>query len=444
MLHLSVSNTSATAAETAPRCGDAPARLRARALEAEKAGPGLAEWDRAINVAISVRARAILLGAGGLSAGDAEDVARRAKEATALVLADEARGPRIAAAAGDTLGGARGWGTAKPIHMGTVQAVRVVDAYSTSMVLVSLADWLEVSVSRDPGYARRLLADLAPIADHWLGARSFSAPGGGLSFEKIAVADPAIRHYRVFNTDALFARALLVIGDAAGRLGDGARAARYRSAAVEIGLGLKALVVDRVLGRGGPAHADAWSYALETLAGGSTAPQRGEDANHASFVLDFLSLAAERKLAPPGAGALFSPGDLDRLAALLPTSVFVLDGQGAPAYAVFVDPADVTRDARGKTRSAAFSLAADESHPKQVATWWRQLAGRDRTVDLGQSIRTSWGWVEAARGQPALLETIGRYLTAAHGGNDDGGGANLFLSEATWFAAACHKPATRP
>jgi hypothetical protein len=176
----------------------------------------------------------------------------------------------------------------------------------------------------------------------------------------------------------------------------------------------------------------------------STAPQRGEDANHASFVLDFVSLAAERKLAAPGAAPLFSSGDLDRLAALLPASVFVLDGHGAPAYAVFVDPADVTRDSRGKTRAAAFSLAADESHPKQVATWWRQLAGRERTVDLGQSIRTSWGWVEAAQRQPSLVEALGRYLAAAHGNGDDSGGANLFLSEATWIAAACHGAARRP
>ena len=178
-----------TSAKPFPLCDGELTRLRGiQALKPEKAGAGLPDWDHAIVVAISLRARAELLGSNLLAPDDAARVTARAREATDIVLADEAQAPRIAAAAGASLGGARGWGTAKPLHIGPIEAIRVVDAYSTSMVLSCLTAWLEVAAARDPGYARQQLAALFPVLDHWLAARSFVPPGGGLSFEKIALA----------------------------------------------------------------------------------------------------------------------------------------------------------------------------------------------------------------------------------------------------------------
>jgi hypothetical protein len=419
---------------TSPRCAGELTPLRDQALRPEQAGAGLADWDHAIAVAISVRARAALLGSVLLSAHDAALVAARAREATELVLADEAQSPRIAA--GSRLRGVRGWGTAKPIHIGAIEAIRVVDAYSTAMVLSSLTDWLEIGASRDAGYGRHLLASLAPIFDHWLAARSFVPTGGGLSFEKIAVADPAIRRYRVFNTDALFGRAFLVAATVADQQGDHARAARYHDAALAVARGLKAHVVDRVLDRSGHLHPEAWLYALEPAAPRQPRVERGEDANHASFVLDFLASAAARRLAPPRGAPLFSQDDLDRLAQLLPIAVFVHGPDGEAALSLFVDPSDVSEDARAKKRSAAFSFAPSGAQRRQVVSWWRQLAGEHRSLDLGHSIRTAWGWIEAAQRSPQLLETLGRFLDAA-AAQGDGEGANLFLARATWLASAC-------
>ena len=426
-------------AKPSPLCDGALPRLRDRALEPEKPGAGLPDWDHAIMVAISVRARAELLASSVLTPDDAARVAARAREATDIVLADEAQAPRIAAAAGASLRGARGWGTAKPLHIGSIEAIRVVDAYSTGMVLSSLTAWLEVAASRDPGYAQKLLAALVPVFDHWLAARAFVPPGGGLSFEKIAVADPGVRRYRVFNTDALFGRALLLASALAERQGDHPRAARYHDAALTVAQGLETLVVDRVLDRSGQARPEAWLYALEAAPPRQPPVERGEDANHASFVLDFLAAAADRRLSAAGGAPVVSPGDLDRLAGLLPGSVFVRGPDGGPALSLYVDPADVTDDARGRKRSAAFSFTASGGQRQQVASWWRQLAGERRTLDLGQSIRTSWGWSEAARRSPELLATIGRYLDAAGPQGADHGG-NLFLARAAWLASACARP----
>jgi hypothetical protein len=422
--------------QVSPRCSGELTRLRDQALAPEKRGGGLPDWDHAIAVAISVRARAVLLGSNLLTPDDAARVASRAREATEIVLADEAQSPRIAAAAGRTLGGARGWGTAKPLHIGPIEAIRVVDAYSTGMVLSSLSDWLEVASARDPAVGRALLASLVPVFDHWLAARAFVPPGGGLSFDKIAVADPGVRRYRVFNTDALFARAFLLAGAVAEREGDHARAARYHDAALALAQGLKSLVTDRVLDRSGRVHPDAWLYALETAPPREPRVERGEDSNHASFVLDFLATAVERRLSTARGLPLFSPADLDRLAALLPEAVFVQGPGGGPALSLYVDPADVTDDARGRKRSAVFSFAPSGGQRRPVVSWWRQLSGERRTLDLGQSIRTSWGWSESARRRPDLLATIGQFLDAAVASSGDHG-SNLFLARAVWLVSAC-------
>ena len=66
-------------------------------------------------------------------------------------------------------------------------------------------------------------------------------------------------------------------------------------------------------------------------------------------------------------------------------------------------------------------------------TWWRELAGDERTIDFGASIRNSWGWTRAARADPALLSEVGRYLEAAQPRDLGSSSGSLFLSLATWL-----------
>ncbi len=398
--------------------------LRAVATEGR---PHKDEWDRAADLALAIRARVELLRARVVPAEQVSTIRDRALAAASLVLSYEVRGNIGQSYAGPDVGDARGWGTSKSIKLGTVAADKAVDAYTTSTTLGGLADLAEFEASQgNRSGAADLFAKIAPIADHWIEHRMFDIPGGsGRSWEKIVTVDPAIHHYVVYNTDAEFSRDLAILASVARTLGDGTRAATYENVAISVGKRLRDTLIAPIL-EGGP-HPERWAYALE-LRDDQLTFQRVEDSNHASFTLDFIALAVERNL-----GGIFTRSQLNGLGTILDASLFVKSPEGGPAYSVFVNPAETSNfGVRNKKKIKNFTFAAEGDSTTEVASWWKELAGPSRDLDLGLSIRTSWGWSEAVSDRPAVLDQIGQYLEAEARCGQNEQAANVFLSFAVW------------
>lgn len=262
----------------------------------------------------------------------------------------------------------------------------------------------------------------------------FVTPDGAPSFDKLLVADPAVRRYVVFNTDALLGRALLVWSELGRRLGDTARADRQRRVAAAVALRPSADVVEPV-GRAPLADAgEAWRYGRELLPGGGARALRIEDANHASFVLDVVARAAESGLADDRGAPLFERRQLTALGRLLPT-LYPRAQDGSPRFEVDVDPSQRVTGARGKQRALERSAPRRSQGRAEVATWRRELGGARRTLDLGLSIRTAWGWAQAVADETPRLVELGRYLEAADRG-EHAGSRNLLLARAVWLRVA--------
>jgi hypothetical protein len=406
---------------------------------AERAEPQRAdtqgEWDEAVNLAFAARARVELLRSGVVTE-ERQPAIRHATESIARVLLDyEALGRRGRRYCDGACGSWRGWGTSRKIRIGSVSAASGLDAYSTGIVLGALADVAEEISSQSDSSAMTALYELAvQVADSWIAQHLFRGPGGGPSFEKIARSTPEIRRYTVFNTDALLARALLTLGAVARRRGDPARALQYEHVAVGVGSALRRWILDAVERAPAASSEIEWHYGLEQTADGRVLPQRFEDSNHASFTLDFIALAVERRLSA-GAGdpPLFSQQDLSRLGALLRQVVVPRGMDGQPAYRLYVNAFSVDRSERGKSSAREFSLAPEGSQRREVISWWKELAGDHRSLDLGLSIRTSWGWAEAVADDAEALAAIGQYLLLAARDPELSGSRNLFLSQATWL-----------
>ncbi len=399
--------------------------LRARALREESPRHDRDDWDHGVNLALSVRARVELVRGGMAPAGSADEKALidRAWTAAQQALEYEAASLRARGTSGlDAT--VRGWGTRKPLSLGGISVPRAIDAYSTGTALGALADLAWLLDERHDRRGRDLTAKLEPIAAHWLGARRFAAPGGP-AFDKIALPHPEVRQHVVHNTDALFGRALLSLSHAARLEGDATRAARYRELARAIANQIRQNLLERVL-RDDRVSISDWTYEL-VRRGDAFQPHRPEDSNHASYLLDFLAAAATDHL--DGDASWLSARTIADLGATL-SQVIVRRRDGSAAFELFVNPAEVRDDARGKKRAAGFVFAADEAHPERVASWWRELAGSTRTLDLGLSIRTSWGWTRAVRDRPDLLSLIGQSLLASDRPDLP---LNLFLAQAVFW-----------
>jgi hypothetical protein len=393
-------------------------------------------WDQVSDVSSAIRARIELLRAGVVPGDDVPIVRARAAAAAAWVLSYEAEAELGRQFGRRALSGARGWGTSKPTRIGPVVTNLAVDAYGTATTLGGLAELAEYAAEQgERQVATELFAGLSTVADHWLQKRTFDVPGGGKAWEKIATSDPEIHQFIVFNTDAMFARDLMLLSSVGRLLGDNVRAESYERAAIAVGRRIRDSLVAPVVGADGRLRPDRWFYGEQVVGDGRLTPQRIEDANHASFTLDFIALAARRRLGGEG-DPIFSERDLTALGGLLGEAVFVRRPDGEPAYSVFVDPSSVVERGERRKRSAAefsFSAAPDHGRTMEVASWWKQLAGESRSLDMGLSIRTSWGWSEAVRNRADLLRQLGQYLESEGrlGARDAAG--NMFLSRAVWL-----------
>lgn len=390
-----------------------------RALRAETDDVAHTNWENGTNIALSVRARVELL-RGSVSSHVVQKITRRAYEAAQQVLQYEAAALREQGNK-NLDPNVRGWGTSKTIGLGTVKFKNVIDAYSTGTALGCLADLAELLSERGDDQTKELYNRLTPIIDYWIQSRMFSAPGGP-SFDKIADRDPEIRKHVVHNTDALFGRALLLLSRVATHIQDNTNAQRYRSLAQSIAQQIKLNVIDHVL-QSNKISLDAWTYEL-TLKDKIFKPRREEDSNHASYLLDFLDTAAATKLDSWLSERLVA--DLGKAFSTLVVS----HPEGTPAIELYIDPASIQTEEGGKERCSDYVFKRDTRHTRRLVSLKRSFAANKTSLDMGLSLRTSWGWVKALRTHPELLMTLGDYLIAAA---HDELPRNLFVAQAVFW-----------
>lgn len=377
-------------------------RLMTRAQRPERPPTDRSEWDEGPNLALSART-CVELVRGGAASEIADGLVERAYQAAELAFTYEAAALRDQGGR-ELEATVRGWGTSKPLSLGTFWVARAIDAYSTGTALGGLSELAQLLLERGDERGGRLYARLVPIAEYWLAARQFAAPGGP-AFDKIAVADPEIRRHVVHNTDALMGHALLSLAGAATLAGDVEPARRYRACAASVARQLEHNLIDRIAQHSSIRVAD-WTYEL-VQDGVLFTPHRGEDTNHASYVIDFLDAVVTQRLALDA--VTLTPELIERLGASFEDAI-VRRPDGSAATQLYVRASEPTTDAREKQRAREFSFDANAEYPRATVSLWRELSGEKRTLDLGLSIRTSWGWTKALRHRPDLLVILGGYL----------------------------------
>jgi hypothetical protein len=390
-------------------------RLVVRAQHAEHTSE--ATWDQATLHAAALRARIELLRSGSLSDAHAKQVLARAKELTLLLVDYEAQHELGRGFCGAACGShARGWGTSRGIAIAEAHAEVALDAYSTGVVLGAVLDAaLYAARNREPDWATQLYRAVLPVIDYWTTVPMFTAPDGYYAWEKFQNVPALMRSFIVFNTDAMLARDLAQLALLADHFADHARSERAIQIVASVGSRLREKLVLPVLA-GGDVHPEAWLYGLRVKADGSLVPQRVEDTNHASFTLDFLALAATRGLRTTSGELIASNAEVGRLSTAVRQAAFPTNDAGAAVYALFIDARTVElTGVRAKRRAFEFSTVPTAERKTRVVSWWKELAGPRRSLDLGLSIRTCWGWLRAARRDPRLVHELGLYLVFASG-----------------------------
>ena len=221
------------------------------------------------------------------------------------------------------------------------------------------------------------------------------------------------------------ADALLSLARAGSLAGDIDRARRHRAVAAAVARQLKHNLIDRVVEAAGLSIAN-WSYELVNDAG-TFKPGRVEDTNHASYVLEFLDAATRDE--PRIETGWLKPDLISRLGAAFEQAI-VRKPDGSAATELYIKAAALPLNAREKQRAREFAFEASAEYPRGVVSLWRELSGEPRTLDLGLSIRTSWGWTRALRHRPDLLAILGSYLADI---GDRDLSRNLFLAQAVFF-----------
>jgi hypothetical protein len=288
--------------------------------------------------------------------------------------------------------------------------------------------------NREPAWASKVYREVLPVLDYWTSARMFTAPDGYYAWDKFENAPPALmRSFLVFNTDAMFAGALSQLALLADHYSEHTRSERALRIVASVGSRLRERLVRPVLA-GGQVRPEAWFYGLRVAADGTLKPQRIEDTNHASFTLDFLTLAATRGLTTSRGEQIASNAEVAKLSTVVQQAAFPRNEAGAAVYALYIDPGAVERTGvRAKQRVFDFSTVATYDRKTRIVSWWKELAGPRRALDLGLSIRTCWGWLLAARRDPQLFHELGRYLGAVLDEPRALSATNTFLSAAVWF-----------
>ncbi|MBL8992080.1 MAG: hypothetical protein JNM63_01985, partial [Spirochaetia bacterium] len=115
--------------------------------------------------------------------------------------------------------------------------------------------------------------------------------------------------------------------------------------------------------------------------------------------------------------------DLAGFRDILTNRVWVRDEEGKVAYRIYYDEEDVKKagtksmnvPVHFSTNAGTNSASTNQKKWISAVVLHRSLGTRDRGVDTGQTLRSSWGWSPVARVDEATFTQLYRYYAAYFG-----------------------------
>ncbi len=285
----------------------------------------------------------------------------------------------------------------------------MIEFYCTSSALLGLAEYLPLAKENGADHHALILKTLLEVSDYWIKNWMVEHPIYGPYFCKYGITDPRIRDIMVFNTDAQMGLTLRLL---ARELKNNDQAARYFRLSERLGWQMRLAIFDPIT-RNGKVDSAAWAYAYIDMAGTPT-PQRIEDGNHASYILDFI-INLVREKAEWNGKPIFKASDLAVFKTILFDHVMVKDAKGNIIYKFYFDK-ESTKKSGSRQRELVEVYKTEPAEGLESASGWRRyLGGTDPSLDTGHSIRTSWGWAAAFAGDAEVLTHLFHTYAAAFG-----------------------------
>ncbi|MBL8994887.1 MAG: hypothetical protein JNM63_16185, partial [Spirochaetia bacterium] len=282
--------------------------LLKRAKENVSVATSLDDWDRVANFATELRARSLFLQENkNLGAEDAAAILASCRTLIETILAWEASGELVKQSGFLKDPGARGWGISKPGSMMGVSANNIVELYLTSTTLLALSEALPLTSKMDEAFRTKVLTVMSEVVDYWIKTYLEESPVYGPYFLKYGMPGERIRELLVFNTSAQMGASLWLFAKELKTSSLASKALGYGALSIKLGKQIKLGVLDEIR-KGGAVDVDRWVYGLDK-AKASPVPQRGEDANHGSYILDLIRHFIDDK-AVEGGRPIFQNSDL--------------------------------------------------------------------------------------------------------------------------------------
>lgn len=408
--------------------------LLKRAKEPVSMPDTLDDWDRVANVATELRARSLFLQENkNLGSEDSAAILASCRTLVETILAWEASGERVKQSGFLKDLGARGWGISKPGSMMGVSANNIVELYLTSTTLLALSETLPLTSRMDEAFRIKVMTVMSEVIDYWSRTYLEESPAYGPYFLKYGMPGDRIRELLVFNTSAQMGASLWLLAKELKTSPLASKAAAYEALSIRLGKQIKLGVLDEIR-RDGGVDVDRWVYGLDK-AKTSPVPQRGEDANHGSYILDLIRYFVRDQVVDAGK-PIFQNADLAFFRKILRDKVWVHDESGQIAYKIYYQEGDVQKKGVKAREVIAEYATSEKSGWAGTVGWNRNIGTKDRAVDTGLSLRTSWGWVHACRGDNEMMYHLYRYY-AAYDQNTKGEkiADNFFLTLVTFWAA---------
>ncbi len=413
------------------------AMLLKRAKEKVSVIPKVENWDEAADLALDLRARSLLLKKkSGLDLESSNTILLACQNLSETILNYEASRDlfKKSGILRDTA--VRGWGTAQTVTLPGIRVSNVLDLTHTSAVLLSLAEYLSLARGVHESHYEQVLGTAVEVLDYWIQFFMEEHPVYGPYFCRLGISGEAVRGFLIYHANARMAMTLYLVSRELRERGLEKRAGDFETLALRLGRQIQTGVV----------NADVWVHGMAQVKSNAI-PQRSEDVGHASAVLEMINLFQKNNL-NYGGKPLFRNADLVKFKDVLTNQVWVRDEQGRVSYRIYFDEDDFKKS-NGRMRDAGVRFAPPEtntlSNKSGAATkkwgsataWHRYVGGKDRSVDTGASLRSSWGWVHAAKTDEATFTQLFRYLSAYFGfWKETRLASNSFLTLARFWSAS--------
>lgn len=383
-------------------------------------------WDEAFNFALELRGRTRCV-AAGVTRDISGQVQRGAQTLVHELVMCEAGSSRMKKSGILEGRETRGWGTLRATRIGQNTFSNMVEAQSTTMVMVAIAEALRQFGDWEGAEEARTC--FKAVVDSWMVTMMKEHPQHGRYFLRADVEDKG-KESLSYYTQAQWAIALLHASEAFPS--NGKEANLYRTLAVEFARQILKGVVVPVVRDG--IHTERWAYGPDSVKRDGSL-SRPEDVTHGAQVVEMVALFLREKV-KDGGQPMFLESDLKAFAQILSTQILPRS-EGKPVTRIYYDGEELKKGPKWKdTVSNWQAVTNTEAGWASAVGWKRSFSPEDKSLDTGFALRTSWGWVMAATTDKTVFKELGQFFQSAWGDRVGKGDIsipnNAFLSLATY------------